>query len=319
MEILTVRPYEGEQDLQPIADMLNACEAVDQHDEGTSAQELRSEFTSPGFDPGRDIRLWQQADGKLVGFGQLWMPTSAENVDGFLWMKVHPDARGIGLEDDIFAWGEEQIREVGRERGASMVLRSGTRDTDQDRIALYERHGMSVARYFWRMGRSLQDPIPEPQFPEGYTLSYVRGPEDVEAWIAAFNQSFIDHYNHHDMTAEDRLHRMAEPYYVAEQDLIALAPDGTVAAFCVCTINPMENERSGRVEGWINILGTRRGHRKIGLGRAMLYAGLHRLKADGMETALLGVDGANPTGATHLYESAGFRKLLTFVSYAKEL
>ncbi len=59
-------------------------------------------------------------------------------------------------------------------------------------------------------------------------------------------------------------------------------------------------QRSGRSEGWIELLGTRRGHRKIGLGRALVLAGLQRLKADGVETALLGVDGDNPTGATRL-------------------
>src|SRR3712207_8299806 len=51
-----------------------------------------------------------------------------------------------------------------------------------------------------------------------------------------------------------------------------------------------------------------RSYRKIGLGRALLLAGLHRLKADGMETAALGVDAENPTGALGLYESTGFMK-----------
>ena len=319
MNTLSVRAYESEADLAPIVDMLNACEAVDQHDEGISIEELRSEFTSPGLDVARDIRLWYAADDALVGFGQLWIPAEGDVADGFLWFKVHPDSRDVGIENEIILWGEERMREVGRERGKPAVLRAGSRENDEARVALFERHAMTVARYFWRMGRPLQDPIPEPQLPEGYTLSYVHGHEDVEPWIAAFNQSFIDHYNHHDMVARDRLHRMSDPHYVAEQDLVAIAPDGSVAAFCWCSINPIENQRSGRSEGWINILGTRRGHRNIGLGRAMLYAGLHRLKADGVETALLGVDGANPTGATRLYESAGFHKILTHVAYLKQL
>lgn len=65
------------------------------------------------------------------------------------------------------------------------------------------------------------------------------------------------------------------------------------------------------------MLGTRRGFRKIGLGRAILLAGLHRLKAEGLETALLGVDTDNPTGATRLHESVGFRILHTFATHEK--
>ena len=47
-----------------------------------------------------------------------------------------------------------------------------------------------------------------------------------------------------------------------------------------------------RHEGAIDILGTRRGHRKQGLGRALLLAGLHRLRAAGLDTATIAVDAA---------------------------
>ncbi len=220
MQTLTTRAFVGEEDLAPIADLLNACEAVDKLDEGISVEELRVEFDSPSLDPARDMRLWQDAQGQLIGFGQLWIPVEGESADGFLWFKAHPDHRDGELEDDIIAWGEERMRKVGGEREKPARLRASTRDTNQRVLALLERHGLSVARYFWRMSRSLSEPIPEPQFPTGYTLSYVHGEEEVEPWLLAFNQSFIDHYNHHDMVLVERLHRMKSPHYTAEGDLI---------------------------------------------------------------------------------------------------
>ncbi len=92
-----------------------------------------------------------------------------------------------------------------------------------------------------------------------------------------------------------------------------------MAGFCFCLIDPEANARNGRNEGWIDMLGTRRGFRKIGLGRAMLLAGLHRLKADGVDTAILGVDAENPSGALGLYESTGFHKVFTTIAYRKDL
>ncbi|MGL5063733.1 MAG: GNAT family N-acetyltransferase, partial [Microcoleus sp.] len=80
-----------------------------------------------------------------------------------------------------------------------------------------------------------------------------------------------------------------------------------------------ENDRTGRNEGWIGVLGTRRGFRKLGLGRAMLLAGLQRLKAAGVDTAILGVDAENPSGALRLYESTGFRKIRNSISYVKDV
>jgi ribosomal protein S18 acetylase RimI-like enzyme len=38
----------------------------------------------------------------------------------------------------------------------------------------------------------------------------------------------------------------------------------------------------------------------------MLLAGMRWLKAQGMDTATLGVDAENPSGALRLYESVGF-------------
>jgi ribosomal protein S18 acetylase RimI-like enzyme len=51
----------------------------------------------------------------------------------------------------------------------------------------------------------------------------------------------------------------------------------------------------------------------------MLLAGLHQLRAGGVDTALLGVDADNPTGAGRLYESVGFLKLHTWIPYEKEM
>ena len=106
-------------------------------------------------------------------------------------------------------------------------------------------------------------------------------------------------------------------HYHPEADLIVVAPDGTFAAFCYCAIDPDDNEAHNRKEGWIAVLGTRRGYRKMGLGRAMLLAGMRKIREKGMDTAVLGVDADNPTGALGLYESVGFRKDTTEIAYGK--
>ncbi|MBC7968769.1 MAG: hypothetical protein H7Z11_01325, partial [Verrucomicrobia bacterium] len=43
------------------------------------------------------------------------------------------------------------------------------------------------------------------------------------------------------------------------------------------------------------------------------------LKAKGVDTALLGVDAENPSGALRLYESVSFRQLFTSIAYCKAL
>ncbi|WP_293150292.1 MULTISPECIES: GNAT family N-acetyltransferase [unclassified Microcoleus] len=316
---VSIRPYAGESDLEAIADLINTCEAVDRLDQGTSISELQQEFNQPSRDLARDICLWEDAGGKLIGFAELWISEPGAVIDGWLSFSVRPEARGGSVEGAAVAWGERRMREVASLRGAHVKLRSGVRTQDVDRISVLESCGFRVDRYFCRMARSLSEPIAQPQFPEGFALRLFPGEEDAEAWVEMFNQSFIDHWNHHDLTVEKFKYDLAKPSYRKDLDLIAVAADGTFAAFCYCEISLEECDRTGRNEGWIAVLGTRRGFRKLGLGRAMLLAGLHRLKAAGVDTAILGVDAANPSGALRLYESAGFDNIRDSISYVKDV
>ena len=316
---VSIRPYAGESDLEAIAYLINTCEKVDRLDEGTSISQLQQEFNEPSLDKARDIRLWEDAEGKLIGFAQLWIPEPGEGIDGSLWFRVHPDARGGDLEAAAIAWGEVRMREVSAIPGAPVKLRSSARAENADRISLLTSYGFKPDRYFCRLARSISEPIPEPKLPQGFTLIQFPGEQDSEAWVEMYNQSFIDHWNHHDLTVDKFKYDLAKPDYRNDLDLIAVADDGKFVSLCYCEISVDECDRTGRNEGWIACLGTRRGFRKIGLGRAMLLAGLHRLKAAGVETAILGVDADNQSGAMKLYESVGFHNIRNSISYVKDV
>lgn len=318
MITLTMRPYGGETDLEAIAHLLNTCEEVDRLEKGMSVSELRTEFNAPSVDIGRDVRLWENSDGKSIGFGHLFVPESGEVVDGWLLYRVHPHFRGKDLEKQIFAWAEETMREVARDRNVQVKLGCSARDDKPYYIDVAINNGFRADRYFYHMNRSLNEAIPEPLFPAGFTLCDA-GHQDTEAWVEMFNQTFIDHWNHHDLTLEQAKYTLSKPDYQPELDLVAVAPDRTFAAFCFCKIYLEDNQRSGRNEGWVASLGTRRGFRKMGLARAMLLTGMQRLKAAGMDTAKLGVDTQNPSNALRLYESVGFEKAETWVYYVKDL
>lgn len=304
---LVSRPYAGEAELETIADFLNLVEAHDRVEEGSSVAELRVDFSEPGFDPTTNVRTWEDGDGRMVAFAQLFSAEETVDNDGFLWFKIHPQARGGELEGQVLAWADELLRARGRSK-----LRVTARDIEPERVAVLERLGFEPVRFFLRMRRPLAEPIATAELPPGYTLR--QGPHDPQAWVDMYNESFVDHFNHHEHDADWVRHYQQEADYRPDLDLAAVAPDGTLAGFAWCSIHTQENARTGRRDGWIGLLGTRRGHRRIGLGRALLLAGLERIRAAGMETAWLGVDAESPTGATRLYESVGFE-----VAYSRSL
>jgi mycothiol synthase len=297
--------------------MLNDCEAADRLDESITIEDLRTEFAMPGVDVAHDVQLWADSDGVLLGFGQIWFHDKAEDPDGFLWHRVHPTARHGELEAQIIAWGEQRTRQAAQELGVRLKFRAMAHASQPERMAFLEREGFVVDRYYQRMARPLDATAPAPQLPAGFRL--VEGPHDPAAWAALFNESFVDHWNHEPWTAEKVQHWQGEPNYRADLDLAIVAPDGVLAAFCWGGLDSEVNAISGLQEGHIGLLGSRRGYRGIGLGRAILFAGLRALAAAGARSASLSVDADSPTGATRLYESAGFRTTLTRMLYGKEL
>lgn len=301
-----------------IAELVKLNEPSGQLDDDILVGDLQRFFDAPDVDRARDLRLWKDTSGKLIGFGQLLMPKHNDEIEGDLYFDVHPTRRDV-LETEILQWSERRMREVGQRRPVSMKLRTHSSSDKIDRRMLLEREGFTTERGFLTMTCPLDQPISSPTLPSGFTLQWLSVERDVKAWVELFNESFIDHWNHQDLTVATARDWFNNPHYKPELNLIAVAPDGTFAAFCVGYINLEENARSGRNEGWIKLLGTRRGFRKLGLGRAILLAAMRQLKAADVEWVKLGVDAQSLTSATQLYQSVGFQSVNTWLSYVKEI
>lgn len=307
------------QDLQAVTDLLNLCDQTYKLEDGYTSEELKVEFEHPRIDPEKDLRVWKDETGRIVGFGQLWREDPEEvDFSAYLYMRVHPEFEKTQLADEIIVWAENVVKQESQRLGLKGRLDGSERDFFNANREAYERNGYRINRYFFRMRRDLSEPIPPLDFPTGYTLTNVKTKEDAVKWVDALNHSFIDHWNFHPAKIEDHLHWLQVPHYRPEHDLVAIAPDDTFGGICFCVVDPAEIERSGEKRGWIGTLGTTRAHRKIGLGRAMLLAGLHHLKECGLDWVLLGVDAENPSGALGFYERYGFVRNETTVAYRKE-
>jgi len=315
------RGYSGEADLQPICDFLNFCgRAYTNSEDIYDVDNLKVEFDQPKFDKFSDVRIWEDTTGRMIGYADIYLEdSSGEKQEAYFFPRIHPDFHNSELPDQIINWGDERLKTVAASKNLPAEFHSFAREEDIFTRTLLERHDLKTIRFFFRMARDLSQPIPEMEFPAGYTVRTVSSEEDLEKWVGAFNQSFIDHWNHHPTTVEEHKHYLTEKDYRPDLDLVTEAEDGTFAAFCFCKIDTVTNETRGVKEGWIGVLGSRRGYRKLGLGKGMLLVGMRKLKEVGMETAMLGVDAENPSGALGLYESVGFYKRSTTVAYRRSL
>lgn len=316
-----MRTYQGESDLPLIVDLFDACEQVDRVELSASIDQLRLTLANPTLDTEKDLRLWENDQGQLIGVNQSWIeePIGSDLADGGLWFIVHPAARGGDIEAKMIALAESRIREVGQERQAQPKLFTWSLSSQLERIALIKQHGFGESRHFWNLSRSLHDIIPKPQLPTGFTIRAVNRSQEAQAWVDMHNRAFFGQWNFHPLTVESYQHRLQDPDYLPEIDLVAVDPSGKLASACYCSIDPTHNTFTGRQEGWVVLLFTSPDFQRRGLAKAMLLNGLARLQALKLDVAKIGVDSRNAFGAGKLYESVGFERFRTNTAYVKHL
>ena len=258
------------------------------------------------LDPREHIRLWTGDEGRLAGYALLGEDPS------FDW-QVLPEAEWCGIEAEAMAWAESRLaglrRRDARRWGGPLV--SGARQDNADRIAFLKRHGFEFGGEFAEVNmiRSLDEPVPESPLPPGCRVRAFAGPGEISNRAGAQREVWqpwtVGNVGDDDYAAFMRL-----PGYHRDLDVVAVAPDGVIAAYVNGWIDPLN-----RV-GDFGPVGARPAYRRQGLTRAVLLEGLRRMKAHGMDRVCVST-GISNTAARRLYESVGFRVVNQYLDYVQ--
>jgi len=306
METITRRPYAGTADLQATIDLVKA-RPTEHVADYPSIVDLQEMLGTP--DAQASTHLWEDGDGHIIGFAII-----RAEYDKLLF-EIAPGASSDAIAAEMIAWGVERLRDAKRETGETIVLETSCRDYNTERVAMLERHGFEAQPVrTLHMARPLSEPIPEPQLPEGFTIRHTVGESEAEALVALHRAAF----GTKSLTVENRLSWMRTPEYEQEMDLVAIAPDGTLAAYTMCSISQEENQLSGRKDGYTDPVATHPAFQRRGLARALLLTGLCLLKQRGMETARLSTWGEN-IAMQRTAESVGFSVASTTVFFKKQV
>ena len=244
----------------------------------------------------------------LRGRTRLWLDKS--HLIGFAWVDNFNNLRYgwetgrllPGLEDAIFEWGLTCTPD----REATLDAPCASHDAAQ--IAMLESHGFRRGEVrTLRYSRSLLEPILDSPLPGGYGLRSVRGEQEVDPLVALHRAAF----GTENMTVQERLAIMRAPGYDRAMDLLAVAPDGELAAFCICWLETPET-------GWTDPIGVHPRHQRIGLGSGILSAGLFALRERGAREARLGTSSEN-IPMQRLAESVGFAVASELLWFSREL
>jgi ribosomal protein S18 acetylase RimI-like enzyme len=234
--------------------------------------------------------LWED-DGELVAFV---MP---DGERGEAHLCIDPTRRTRPLEEEMLDVAEDRLPKVAPDGTHKLTVWAPGVDTPRQELLIQRGYVRDDwPEHQWRC--DLSAPIADAPLAAGYTIrSLGDGLELLERCYASglgFHEGDIRVAvdNRDDPTWYRNI--QTAPLYRRDLDLVAVAPDGAIAAFCTIWFDDVTRS------AYFEPVATVPAHQRRGLGKSLLTEGLRRLRRMGAVVA--GVGGYNPA-ANALYRS----------------
>jgi ribosomal protein S18 acetylase RimI-like enzyme len=300
---ISSRPYQSEADLHKIQSAVSEWIAIAGFMGYLNPSDIALRLFNGNrkYDPCEIVRLWEGRNGQIVGCGMVYPSWNSYEV------LLHPIYHQPMLEMELLDWAQRELiremQQIGRE---DKPIQLRVFDEDRARGALLEQRGYVRGAHIETISIcSLDDPIPLSHLPAGFSIRSVQE-EDADKLVALINDSFGLHW-----TVDGYREVMRSSGYKGLTELVVVAPDERFASSCI--LLPDSRNRTVMFEN----VGTHPEFRRMGLAKALLLAGMQRMKTMEFIAAMVPHstgDIANPSdltftvdAATALYFSAGFR------------
>src|SRR5205823_1526517 len=164
-----------------------------------------------------------------------------------------------------------------------------------------QKRGFFPDRTFWQMRLDNIGAQPLPHWPQGITFRrFAKSMADAELWARLINETFNE---------------PANPSRILDQfSEDGHSPEGYIFAIDQATGREIGTSRAridligGKQIGYVGTVGVLPGYRRRGIARALVLQTLRYLAQQGMEDAVLFVEGQNHN-ARALYEKMGWRPI----------
>jgi mycothiol synthase len=251
-------------------------------------------------DPGQVALAWGDG-GELLGFA------SSE----FKLIVVEPSLRRRGIGRQLIG----ALDAIERERGRPDVI-IGVWPGDADGVGFLRATGFAYHSTLWDMTLPPDREVPEPAWPDGLRARAFDRTRDLAGWVSLFNAAFADHATPLQMDLAVMTAEPDDPNLVDADILLVDDPDDAARFIGFCATDPDRRDGTVAKVGEIWTVGVRPERQGLGLGRQLLRWGVGRLRALGVETVKLSVNGRNER-ALGLYEREGFVRTATRERWAR--
>ncbi|MDN4163293.1 GNAT family N-acetyltransferase [Nocardioides abyssi] len=259
-----------------------------------------------------EIRAWASAHDRAAG-RMLFVHVVERDL---------PERVAKACSDVLFEWGVGQAKVLGAARGLeTQQIDTGAFADDERQHKWLADSGFERVRTWWQMSRPVTAEedglIPSPDRWEGKGVVFRRvrradggmpDADDLRKVHDVLESAFVDHFNHHEETFEEFVHRLREDpghrwdhWWLAE-----LVEDGGRTAVGTLVGAVSESSGGGPDGSYVEYLGVLEAARGRGVAKGLLRTIIADAAGRGRDRVGLEVDADSSTGADGLYTSMGW-------------
>lgn len=289
---ITQRPYTREPDIPAMIALAQSFPGQHLH-----IIDLPYRLSSWALDDPANVSLWDDGDGRLLAWAVLQTPFWTIDY------VIHPAAEQT-VHRSVLGWAEQRAEAVAGTRFARPSWFAMVFADQPGRMCDLAAAGFAdqadAGEDAWSkvlLRRSPARPLTTSTLPEGFTIRPLSGDAEVADYVD-LHQAVFESKN---MTTDWRARTLRAPDYQPKLDLVAVAPDGRLAGFCIGWLGRRGDETAGQIEP----LGVRRGYRSLGLAWGLLSETVSRLYQSGAESVYVETDNYRDA-ALGIYQAVGF-------------
>jgi GNAT superfamily N-acetyltransferase len=249
------------------------------------------------MNPQRDTRLWW--DGAALA---AW---ATSNKYGLTFALSYAQRENLDLLRRILAWAKDHVRAISPDGVPPEEFSTGCFASHLPHARMLTELGFTPSQENSLVvnARLLSVRIPDLALPAGVVIRPPEGEHELDRRA----QLHATVWHPSKVTPEGYRITRSAPGYDATLDMVAVMPEGSLGAYCIC----WPEEATGTCE--FEPVGTHPDHRRKGLASAVMYAAMRRAREIGLRTALVYCTEKN----LPFYQSLGFNPIDRTVEYVK--
>jgi ribosomal protein S18 acetylase RimI-like enzyme len=291
-------------DVDAIVEVNRAIAASDHPHWADTREETLEELSHSYMDLAVDSLAAVTPEGEIVAWGQVIFPPNQDTlVRSILVGGVSPAHRGRGIGRALLEWQHGRARQQLASSSKSLpgwVVVSADRGAEGSAHTI-ERAGFVPTRWF----HGLTHFLGVKSIPEAVTIGGVRIVPFSPGFSAEAHQvrdaAFAGVGSSQAMSDEQWTSMTSMNTAAPEFSFVALDPDDRVIGVLLTLVSEDDWASRGYSSAYIWTLGVEPGHRRTGIGGALLSAHLHAVGVSGIERSMLDVASDDASGGLGLF------------------